>query len=138
MNETSPITNVLAERYASPAIKAIWSPTGRVALERDFWIAVMKAQRDLGVPIPAEAIKDYEKVKAKIDLASIDARERVTLHVSVLGDQAGQDTAFQFTRVGETETFYWVDRRMGYALSGNLARERLAVLADAAYRQLPR
>lgn len=80
MNETSPITNVLAERYASPAIKAIWSPTGRVALERDFWIAVMKAQRDLGVPIPAEAIKDYEKVKAKIDLASIDARERVTLH----------------------------------------------------------
>jgi len=80
VNETSPITNVLAERYASPAIKAIWSPTGRVALERDFWIAVMKAQRDLGVPIPAEAIKDYEKVKAKIDLASIDARERVTLH----------------------------------------------------------
>ena len=80
MNESLPITNVLAERYASPAIKAIWSPTGRVALERDFWIAVMKAQRDLGVPIPAEAIKDYEKVKDRIDLASIDARERVTLH----------------------------------------------------------
>lgn len=80
MNDSPPISNVLAERYASPAIKAIWSPTGRVALERDFWIAVMKAQRDLGVPIPAEAIKDYEKVKAKIDLASIDARERVTLH----------------------------------------------------------
>ncbi len=80
MNETTPITNVLAERYASPAIKAIWSPTGRVLLERDFWIAVMKAQRDLGVPIPAEAIKDYEKVKDQVDLASIDARERVTLH----------------------------------------------------------
>ncbi|MCC6415417.1 MAG: adenylosuccinate lyase [Opitutaceae bacterium] len=80
MNESAPITNVLAERYASPAIKAIWSPTGRVGLERDFWIAVMKAQRDLGVPIPAEAIKDYEKVKDQIDLASIDARERVTLH----------------------------------------------------------
>lgn len=66
------------------------------------------------------------------------AGERVTLHVSALGEQAGRDTAFQFTRVGETETFYWVDRHMGYALSGNLARERLAVLADAAYRQLPR
>lgn len=64
--------------------------------------------------------------------------ERVTLHVSALGEQAGRDTAFQFTRVGETETFYWVDRRMGYALSGNLPRERLAALADAAYRQLPR
>jgi len=81
VNETSAsIPNVLAERYASPAMKDIWSQHGRVALERDFWIAVMKAQRDLGVPIPADAIKDYEKVKDLIDLASIAKRERVTLH----------------------------------------------------------
>ncbi len=85
MNETpspaaAPIPNVLAERYASAAMKDIWSQHGRVALERDFWIAVMKAQRDLGVPIPAEAIKDYERVRSQIDLASIDKRERVTLH----------------------------------------------------------
>ena len=76
----APIPNVLAERYASGAMKAIWSQHGRVALERDFWIAVMKGQRDLGVPIPAEAIKDYEKVKGQIDLAAIAKRERVTLH----------------------------------------------------------
>jgi adenylosuccinate lyase len=76
----APIPNVLAERYASAAMKDVWSQHGRVALERDFWIAVMKGQRDLGVPIPAEAIKDYEKVKDTIDLASIDKRERVTLH----------------------------------------------------------
>ena len=62
--------NVLAERYASPAMKGIWSQHGRVALERDFWIAVMKAQRDLGVPIPADAIKDYERVKGQIDLVA--------------------------------------------------------------------
>ncbi len=74
------VPNVLAERYASVAIKSIWSQHGRVALERDFWIAVMKAQRDLGVPIPAEAIKDYEKVKDQIDLVSIAKRERITLH----------------------------------------------------------
>jgi adenylosuccinate lyase len=82
MNDSppAPIPNVLAERYASPAMKAVWSQHGRVALERDFWIAVMKAQRDLGVPIPAEAIKDYEKVKDRIDLESIAKRERVTLH----------------------------------------------------------
>ena len=76
----SPIPNVLAERYASAAMKAIWSQTGRVELERDFWIAVMKAQRDLGVPIPADAIKDYERVKGRIDLESIAKRERATLH----------------------------------------------------------
>ena len=85
MNETppataAPIPNVLAERYASPAMRDIWSQHGRVLLERDFWIAVMKAQRDLGVPIPAEAIKDYEKVRTQVDLAAIAKRERVTLH----------------------------------------------------------
>ncbi len=61
-------------------MKDVWSQQGRIALERDFWIAVMKAQRDLGVPIPAEAIKDYERVKTQIDLASIAKRERITLH----------------------------------------------------------
>jgi len=69
---SSAIPNVLAERYASPAMKDIWSPAGRIAIERDFWIAVMKAQRDLGVAIPAEAIADYERVKDKIDLATPD------------------------------------------------------------------
>lgn len=81
MNDSpAAIPNVLAERYASAAMKDIWSQHGRVALERDFWIAVMKAQRDLGVPIPADAIRDYEKVKDQIDLAAIAKRERVTLH----------------------------------------------------------
>ena len=81
MNDSpAAIPNVLAERYASAAMKDIWSQHGRVALERDFWIAVMKAQRDLGVPIPADAIKDYERVKDQIDLAAIAKRERVTLH----------------------------------------------------------
>ena len=75
-----PVPNVLAERYASVAMRNIWSRRGKVLLERDFWIAVMKAQRDLGVPIPAEAIRDYERVKDRIDLDSIAKRERVTLH----------------------------------------------------------
>lgn len=74
------IPNVLAQRYASAAMKTIWSARGRVILERDFWIAVMKAQRLLGLPIPADAIAAYEKVKNQVDLESIDARERVTLH----------------------------------------------------------
>src|SRR5471032_127680 len=74
------IPNVLAERYASPAVKALWSPAGRIALERDFWIAVLKAHRDLGLAIPAAAIADYERVKNRISLPAIAARERVTLH----------------------------------------------------------
>jgi adenylosuccinate lyase len=80
---TSPaetIPNVLAERYASPAMKEAWSAAGRILLERDFWIAVMKAQKDLGVAIPAEAIKDYERVRGDVNVERIKERERVTLH----------------------------------------------------------
>lgn len=74
------IPNVLAERYATAAMRSIWSPEGRVRLERELWIAVMKAQRDLGLDIPAEAIAAYEKVVDQIDLGSIAARERITRH----------------------------------------------------------
>ena len=99
----APISNVLAERYASPAMKAIWSQHGRVALERDFWIAVMKAQRDLGVPIPAEAIKDYDRVKDRIDLAAIARRERTTLHdVKARIEEFSELAQRQFIHLGLT------------------------------------
>ncbi|MCC5788582.1 MAG: adenylosuccinate lyase [Opitutales bacterium] len=74
------IPNVLADRYASTAMSSLWSAEGRVLLERDYWIAVMKAQRELGLAIPAEAIKAYEKQKGHVDLDSIRERERQTLH----------------------------------------------------------
>ncbi len=109
MNEPSdpepyePVLNVLAERYASQAIRDIWSQRGKVLLERDFWIAVMKAQRDLGVPIPAEAIKDYERVKSRIDLESIAKRERVTLHdVKARIEEFSELAKRQFIHLGLT------------------------------------
>jgi adenylosuccinate lyase len=74
------IPNILAERYSTNAMKAIWSPEGKVRLERELWVAVMKGQKDLGLDIPAEAIEAYEKVINQINLPSIDARERVTRH----------------------------------------------------------
>jgi adenylosuccinate lyase len=77
---TNAIPNVLAERYATSSMTAIWSPEGKIRLEREFWIAVMKAQRDLGLDIPAEAIAAYEKVVGEIHTQRIADRERVTRH----------------------------------------------------------
>ena len=74
------ITNVLAERYASQAIKEIWSPEGRIVLERELWIAVLKAQKTLGLNISDEVITAYEQVKNEVDLDSIDNRERINRH----------------------------------------------------------
>ena len=52
--ETSTVTvpNVLATRYAGDDLAAIWSPEHKIVLERRLWIAVLEAQRDLGVDVP--------------------------------------------------------------------------------------
>lgn len=76
----SEISNVLAERYASNPMKNLWSATGKIILEREFWIAVMKAQKSLGIKIEEKAIKSSIAVKASVDLESIQAREKITKH----------------------------------------------------------
>ena len=74
------IPNVLAARYASPELVRLWSPEHKIVLERRLWIAVLRAQRDLGVEVPTGVVEDYERVVDQVDLASIAARERVTRH----------------------------------------------------------
>jgi adenylosuccinate lyase len=58
----------------------LWSPEHKIVLERELWLAVLEAQRDLGVAVPDDAIDAYRKVIDQVDLESIDARERVTRH----------------------------------------------------------
>ncbi|MCX6418136.1 MAG: adenylosuccinate lyase [Actinobacteria bacterium] len=74
------VPNVLAARYASTAMADLWSPAHKIILERQLWMAVLQAQRDLGIDVPAEAIADYQNVLTTVDLDSIAARERVTRH----------------------------------------------------------
>jgi adenylosuccinate lyase len=74
------VPNVLAQRYASPELVALWSPEEKVRAERRLWLAVLRAQRDLGVPVPDGVVEAYEAVLDRVDLASIAARERVTRH----------------------------------------------------------
>jgi adenylosuccinate lyase len=74
------IPNVLAARYASTGMNNIWSPENKITSERHLWVAVLKAQKDLGIDIPADAIEAYEKVLGEVDLESIANREKVTRH----------------------------------------------------------
>jgi adenylosuccinate lyase len=76
----TPIPNVLADRYASPAMTDLWSPAGKVVLERRLWLAVLRAQADLDVPVPDGVVEAYEAVVDQVDLASIAERERVLRH----------------------------------------------------------
>ncbi|MFI7106594.1 adenylosuccinate lyase [Nonomuraea sp. NPDC050227] len=74
------IPNVLAARYASPGLARLWSPEYKIIAERRLWLAVLRAQAELGVAVPEGAVADYEKVVEQVDLDSIAARERVTRH----------------------------------------------------------
>ena len=78
------VPNVLANRYASQQLRTVWSPENKIVAERLLWIAVLAAQRDLGVDFggddPDAVIDAYTAQVEKVDLASIAAREKITKH----------------------------------------------------------
>lgn len=61
--------------------------------------------------------------------------QRMTLYVRV-SKEAREQTAFRFARENNVGVFYWIDGRLGYALSGETDRAELLRVADAVYRQL--
>ena len=62
------------------------------------------------------------------------AGQRVTVYLR--RPEPGTHTAFRFQREGELDMFFWAEEGFGCALVGNLPRERLLALAEAAYRQV--
>lgn len=61
--------------------------------------------------------------------------QRLTLYVRVNSDST-RETAFRFTRENNVGVFYWLDQKLGYALSGDVEKEELLRVATAVYRQL--
>ena len=74
------VSNVLATRYASPEMVQIWSAEEKIVLERELWVAVLEGQQDLGLVVEDSVIDAYRSVIDKVDLESIERRERVTRH----------------------------------------------------------
>jgi len=72
--------NVLATRYATKEMVAIFDPINKIINERKFWITILKLQQKAGLPITDSDIKAYEEVIEKVDLDSIDKREIKTRH----------------------------------------------------------
>jgi adenylosuccinate lyase len=72
--------NVLATRYATKEMVAIFDPINKIINERKFWITILKLQQKAGLPITDSDVKAYEKVIEKVDLDSIDKRELKTRH----------------------------------------------------------
>ena len=93
MSATSSYSSPLAERYASAAMLALWSPARRYGLWRRLWLALAEAEQALGVPIPGDAL---DQMRAHLDDVDFDAvaryekrfRHDVMAHVHAFGDAA--------------------------------------------------
>lgn len=59
---------------------------------------------------------------------------RLTLYLST--DVTHRDSAFRYVREGEVHVFYWIDRSLGYALSGELDKAEMRSVARTIYEQL--
>lgn len=65
-----------------------------------------------------------------------DKGSRITLYVR--SDMTGnRETAFRYAREGNVGVFYWIDNKVGYAISSaDLTKDALFAVANAAYQQL--
>ncbi len=61
--------------------------------------------------------------------------QRLTLYVRT-NREHNQETAFRFAQEGNVRVFYWIDRGLGYALSGEIRKEDLLRVATAVYQHL--
>lgn len=105
---TDTYSSPLAERYASRTMLELWSPSVRYGLWRRLWLALAESERELGVPIPDEAIEQMRANLDKIDFKAVAAYEKrfrhdVMAHVHAFGDVA--PAAKPFIHLGATSAF---------------------------------
>jgi adenylosuccinate lyase len=98
----------LGTRYASPAMQALWGEPHRIGLWRRLWLALMEAERELGVEIPEAAVASLRQHLDDADLGLAARYERrfrhdVMAHVHTLGDQA--PAARPYIHLGATSAY---------------------------------
>ncbi|MFL5522849.1 MAG: adenylosuccinate lyase [Gemmatimonadaceae bacterium] len=105
---TTRYSSPLAERYASDAMLELWSPATRHGLWRRLWLSLAESERELGVEIPDEAIRQMRAHLDDIDFGAVASYEKrfrhdVMAHVHAFGDAA--PAAKAFIHLGATSAF---------------------------------
>ena len=126
-------------------MREIFLPESKIIAERKLWIAVMHAQAKHGHAIDSKVIADYEKVIAKVDLASIDRREQELRHdvkarIEEFNALAGHEAIHAgMTSRDLTENVEAMQIRDGLQLVHNRVVAALGLLGDRAleFKDLP-
>ena len=101
-------TSPLGQRYASPAMLALWGERRRIGLWRRLWLALMEVERELGLEIPERALAE---LRAHLDDADPERaaehekrlRHDVMAHIHHLGEQA--PAARPYIHLGATSAY---------------------------------
>ena len=98
----------LGTRYASPAMQTLWGEPRRIGLWRRLWLALAESERELGLPIPEQALVEMRAHLDDADLAAAARYERrfrhdVMAHIHAFGDQA--PAARPYIHLGATSAF---------------------------------
>ena len=85
--------NVLVTRYASKEMSRLWSSQTRYGLWRRLWLALAKAEHELGLPISEEQVAEMAAHLDDIDFPKVADYEKklrhdVMAHVHAFGDVA--------------------------------------------------
>lgn len=136
--------------HAAAIAHAVYAPEIRhpveVTADQEQHLVAWLSKR-LGVSVKAPALRNegFELVGGRLlpgeagpvaQFMYQDGRgQRLTLYLRT--DLAGnRETAFRFAQEGKVGVFYWLDGKLGYALSGEFAKADLMRVAETIYRQL--
>lgn len=100
--------NPLIERYASAEMSRIFSPAFKFTTWRRLWLALAEAEKELGLPIPDEALTQMRERLEHFDMAEAAALEKrlrhdVMAHVHHFGEIA--PAARAIIHLGATSAF---------------------------------
>ena len=147
---SEPMARVVPLSHQAAIAHVVYSPDVRrpVEISADQEEALVKwLSKRLGTPVspPKLGALGYELVGGRLlpgnsgpvaQFMYQDAGgQRMTLYVTTESAEK-RDTGFRFAREGQVNVFYWVDGRLGYALSANIDKGALAQVATAVYDQL--
>jgi anti-sigma factor RsiW len=149
-HRTERIVEAAALPHRAAVAYAVYAPEVRHPVEvgadqQDHLVKWLSKRLGIDLKVPLLTQQGFELVGGRLlpgDKGPVaqfmyqDAKgQRIALYVSHR-DSAPRETAFHFSQEDKIAVFYWIDGRLGYALSGEMERARLLTVANSVYRQL--
>ena len=125
-------------------------PVEVTAAEQDHLVQWLSKRLGKPLKVPKLSALGYELVGGRLLPGDIGARaqfmfqdaqgQRITLYLGAVDQKSEKmdpgETKFRYEADGPVPSFYWFDQGFGYALAGQISREKLIALATLVYQQL--